>query len=244
MKTRLIIFCILFSISNCYAQIEKGTLLPSASTFIWGQKNTTQDSLKNKNTSSYFNSGINLYFGKFIKENLLLTLGFGYSFQKTTNEQHGKKPNKYNTLSTNYNQTESILFGLQKFKFISKELGFKYGFNFDLGFIEINRKSDVLQYNSYDVNTGETIYTNLKSTSYTNNLYSGLSFNSGFLYFINKNISLNANISFLNYRFAYSVYEKTKNKANVYDHSFSAFPGFNNFSVGISYFFRPKNKNT
>jgi len=236
-KTSVLLLFILLSVKQ-YAQIEKGTYVPSIS--INGQYSTSPKSdsvLSNKSNTA--NLGVTLGFGRFIKDNLLLTGTASYTHSgNKTDETYIKTPDNNRTYNS-FGNTESIGASLLRYTFITENFAIRYGASFSINYSEsINRQS----YNEggpYNPATGTYATILTTSSTYTNSLGIQGNLVAGIQYFVSKNLALTANMGFFAISDSYSPYGHIK-KEDGHTLSLSLTPSFNAFSAGLTYYFRPK----
>ena len=156
-------------------------------------------------TSDYNAFGITAKTGYvFIKNNLELGLGLGYSTSKNESYDYNYE-NKYNSYTIS--------------PYIKKYLPINDIFSFflqgEVAFSNYNRKE---KYDNYDNTDGNTFFIGLRP---------------GFVYFVTKNIALNANIGALGYSTnKYKSDNITESKSN----SFSFNLNSSNLIFGLSYY--------
>lgn len=240
MKNFILIFCFLLLSFVSNAQIEKGTLLPGAQINIRFSGQNNKDSSQTKTSNSNQGFGFTLSHGRFIKDNLLFLIAVNYTNSAYKYSQNVSKLNGYINEQSNSTNTSEIVFDLRKYKFISPELAFYYGSSITLGFQESLQKNKFPNPIS-DPNTGAIVYISQQTSTYTNYILGGINLNTGFQYFLTKNIALLANINFFNLKYFYSLSANSK-KGTDTKLEFTALPSFNNFGLGVNYFIRPNAK--
>jgi hypothetical protein len=237
---KIIVSVILIAISTKqYAQIEKGTYVPSI-TITGGYTNSPyKDTIYSSKTNNW-NIGANLSFGKFIQENLLLTGSFGFVHSNSKTDIIGKSPPLVNKGSSGFGNNESVGGSVLKYKFLTENFAIRYGASLSISYIEtINR--DYYSVTSYVQATSSfNTFTN-SSTSYSNSLGATLNLLMGIQYFVSKNLALTGTMGFFNTSYMYSPYQKVK-QVDTHTLNFSLTPSFNAFTVGLSYYIRPKNE--
>ena len=234
-KTIAIIFFAAISIKQ-YAQIEKGTYVPGVSIGITYGSTPQKDSLSSIKSST-FSVTTNLSFGKFIKDNLLLTGVFSYVHSNSKTDYTFNKYPSENEGSSSFGNTESIAASLLKYKFFTENFAIRYGSSFSASYTE-----QISRNYSYDQTRNSTgIYTNTlsKETTYYNILGVSLNLVLGIQYFVSKNLALTGSMGFFSANYSYSPYQKTKH-GDLELLSFSLTPAFNAFNAGLSYYIRPK----
>ena len=239
MKKTIALIAFLAVSTKQYAQIEKGTYVPSISINAIYTSNPAKDSLS-ANKNNLWNSTVTLGFGKFIQDNLLLSGSLIYAHYYSKRDEVGNKNSYANNGSSFFGNNESIGAYLLKYKFLTENFAIRYGASLSIAYSEtINRRYYYYQsgYNSltgtYASNALENVF------SYTNSLGATLNLLAGIQYFVSKNLALTGSMGFFGTTYSYSPYEKVK-KVDTHTLTFSLTPSFNAFSVGLSYYFRPK----
>jgi len=235
-KTIALLLFTLLSVKQ-YAQIEKGTYVPSVSiNGLYSTSPKSDSALSSKYNN--WNLGTTLGFGRFIKDNLLLTGTVSYTHTGSKANYTYVKTLNNNNGTSGFGNTESIGASLLHYKFITENFAVRYGASFSINYTEsISRR-----YNYYDS------YYNLNgayvSVLYSNSVYSnslGIQGNliAGIQYFVSKNLALTGNMGFFAITDSYSPYLHTK-KIDEHTLNVSLTPSFNAFSAGLTYYFRPK----
>jgi hypothetical protein len=224
-----------------YAQIEKGTYVPSIS--INGTYNTRpySDTIYGGKTNS-FNLGSTLGFGSFIKDNLLLMGNLSYTHSQAKSDYtYDAANNSYrNYGSSSFGNTESIGASLLHYKFLTENFAIRYGGSFSVNYTEsINRNYNYTRGTYYPLTAtyGPDVLHN--TSTYSNSLGVQLNLLAGIQYFVSKNLALTGTMGFFAIADSYSPYQHVK-KQDTHTLSASLTPSFNAFSVGITYYFRPK----
>ncbi|ARV15020.1 outer membrane beta-barrel protein [Polaribacter sp. SA4-12] len=204
MKKLLVIIAILFY--GVTSAQEKGTWVFGGELNFSNGENDYIDS-----TSDYNAFGITAKTGYvFIKNNLELGLGLGYS--------RSKNENSYSSSSSHYeNKYNSYTISPYVKKYLPINDTFSFFLQGEVAFSNYNRKQDYD--NSDDTNIdGNTVFIGLRP---------------GFVYFVTKNIALNANIGALGYSTnKYKSDNITESKSN----SFSFNLNSSNLIFGLSYY--------
>ncbi len=241
MKKTIAIILLTMLSTRQYAQIEKGTYVPSISINASYGSNPQKDTVSSTKSSSW-NSTASFGFGRFIKDNLLLTGSVSYNHSNSKQDYVYVKTPLQNYGLSSFGNTESIAAQLLKYKFITENFAIRYGVSFNINYIEsINRNYN---YNGESYNPTTNHYTyNLYETSshYTNTFGAGMNLLAGIQYFVTKNLALTGNMGFFSASYSYSPYEKSK-QASSQNLNFSLTPSFNTFSAGLTYYFKPKAK--
>jgi hypothetical protein len=235
-KTIALILFIAISTKQ-YAQIEKGTYVPSISVNGNYTTSPTKDTVSSNKNNKY-SITTNLGFGRFIKDNLLLTGTFSYGHSGSKSDYTNNQNHYYNKGSNSFGNTESIGVSLLKYKFITENFAIRYGASCSVSYNELISRSYQYQerYNN-SINAYEYIY--LNGTSYSNSLGAQLNLLAGIQYFVSKNLALTGNMGFFNVSDNYSPYQKAKH-INASTLTFTLTPSFNAFSAGLTYYFRQK----
>ena len=231
-KTIAIIFFAAISIKQ-YAQIEKGTYLPSISMSASFTDNPKKDTISSTKSNSFsYNVGVG--FGKFIKDNLLLISSFNYGHSNSKSDYIHNNSSNGNNGQSFFSNSESIGASLLKYKFLTENFAIRYGASLSISYSEtINR------YYNYYPNNGNPVFE--QEITYSNSLGVTLNLLAGIQYFVSKNLALTGSMGFFSTNYSYSPYQKIKH-SETQTVTFSLTPSFNAFSVGLSYYIRPKNQ--
>ncbi|HWY12751.1 MAG TPA: hypothetical protein VN026_15565 [Bacteroidia bacterium] len=222
-----------------YAQIEKGTYVPSISlNFGYSSSPDNNKGISSK-INDRWNGGATIGFGRFIKNNLLISgsIGYGYSYQNSS------YTNNYNVYDSNgsksYSNSVTLSGGLFKYKFFNENFAIRFGANITSAYSDGFSKN--YSYNYYVDTYGNPTWINNNSDSYKNAISVQGNLQAGILYFLNRNLALTGSMGFFSASYSMSPYQKLKNKTDdAHTLSFSLTPSFNAFSLGLTYYIRPK----
>jgi hypothetical protein len=138
---KTIVFIIFIALSKKqYAQIEKGTYVPSIAINGGFTNNPSKDSTYSikSNTLTY---GTNLGFGRFVKDNLLLTGSFSYGHSSSKLDYVDDTYSYNNYGNSSFSNSEGIGVSLLKYKFLTENFAIRYGSSFSASYTEtINRR--------------------------------------------------------------------------------------------------------
>jgi hypothetical protein len=237
-KTAVFLFFTLLSVKQ-YAQIEKGTYVPSVS--INGTYNTSpQSDSVSSSKSSRANLGVTLGFGRFIKDNLLLTGNLSYNHSNSIDDNTKTKIAYSDRGSSSFANTESIGASLLHYTFITENFAIRYGVSCSVNYGESINRQHYYEGSNYNPATGTYMNESLITTSgYSNSLSIQLNLQAGIQYFVSKNLALTGNMGFFSISDSYSPYQQIK-KIDAHTLNVSLTPSFNAFSAGLTYYFRPK----
>ena len=224
-----------------YAQIEKGTYVPSIAINATYSDNPQKDSLY---SSKFINwsATASLGFGRFIQNNLLLTASLSYGHTNFKSDYVDNKHSYNNSGENDFGNGESIGASLLKYKFLTENFAIRYGASLSVSYSEtISRAYSYLQgvYDPVSGTYGDRILQT--ASSYSNLFGATLNLLAGIQYFVSKNLALTGTMGFFNTNYSYSPYQKTK-QTEAHSLTFSLTPSFNAFTVGLSYYIRPKNQ--
>ena len=239
-KTIALISFIILS-TRQYAQIEKGTYVPSIAINATYSANPSKDTLSSSKINTW-GATTSLGFGRFIQDNLLLTGSFVYGHSNSKYDKIASKHPSENDGNSSFGNNESIAASLLKFKFLTENFAIRYGASLSVSYSEtINNGYSYLQgvYDPVSGTYGDPILQ--RYSSYTNTLGITLNLLAGVQYFVSKNLALTGNMGFFSTNYNYSPYQKVK-QTEAHSLTFSLTPSFNAFTVGLSYYIRPKNQ--
>ncbi len=243
MKRICVIIFLCASLNSSFGQIAKGTRVPAGAINLYGSRTTVTDSMR-KNLNRYFQNSIGLNYGKFIKENLLLSFGIGYTlnWNRSSTEYKTLVNNPIlNNKSFEILQSPSINLSIEKFHFLNEKIAISYGASLRLYFEEtrVNRNFWFPIYNpALNTTTHEERFYN----SYNNKIGTLVNLNTSLHYFITKKLSLSGSIGYCNFNYSYLPYSKQKFNITEHVFTFQLIPNFNNFNIGLTYYIQPKRK--
>jgi len=231
-------FFVLLSVKQ-YAQIEKGTYVPSVALSGLYSTSPRTDTV----SSSKYNSwslGSNLGFGRFIKDNLLLTGTLSYNHTNTKSDYVNTKFVNNNRGNSSFGNNESIGASLLRYTFITENFAVRYGAACSIGYGEAINRTYYYNGSGYNYATGTYATETLRQTSgYTNTISGQINLVAGIQYFVSKNLAITGNMGFFNISDSYSPYQHIK-KIDTHTINVSLTPSFNAFSAGLTYYIRPK----
>ena len=232
MKKTIVLISFIILSTRQYAQIEKGTYVPSIAINATYSDNPQKDSLY---SSKFINwsATASLGFGRFIQNNLLLTGYFSYGHSNSKTDFVDNTYSYKNNGISDFSNMESIGGSLLKYKFLTENFAIRYGASCSVFYSETTNRS----YRYYQ--TPPLLYRT--SSSYSNSFSAQLNLLAGIQYFVSKNLALTASMGFFNTSYMYSPYQKIK-QVDSHTLSFSLTPSFNAFTAGLSYYIRPKNQ--
>ena len=242
---KLIVCILLISLCNKqFAQIEKGTALPGFSVNGTYSSNKDDQSYNYNaiNKTNNWQSGFNFKYGKFVKENLLLSFNIGYTYQEQNFKyEQAAYPLYLGTEKINKNILNAGI-SLLKYKFITENFGVDYGGSFSVSYSDgFDRHAGTLQVGVQDSLGYFSYYPVPYTTSqYQNSISASFNFTGGIFYFLSKNLSLTGSLGLFNLSYSTSPYTKQKNHEIQSTFNASLTPSFNAFGVGLVYFIRPK----
>jgi len=140
-KIPVLLLFVLLSVKQ-YAQIEKGTYVPSIS--LNGNYTTRPFSdTVYTGKSNNWNLGSTLGFGKFIKDNLLLTGNVSYTHSGGKSDYtYSVASNSYkNSGNSNFGNTEGVGVSLLHYKFITQNFAIRYGGMLSVNYTEMISRS-------------------------------------------------------------------------------------------------------
>jgi hypothetical protein len=221
MKKSILFFCFAFISSKFFAQIEKGTIVPSLTMqVVAGNNQTVLGTSGNK--YSFLSFSIAPGYGRFIRQNLLLKIE--PTFNKSKSITEFLSGNGMDTRILNSDFGMGLRCSMTKYKFISENLAFGISSSVYGGFSEGGSK---------------TIGNITNSDSYHNSVSATIQIFGNVNYFLTKNLVLSASFGVAGLNYQYSPYSTAK---HIHNHNitFNFSPSFNNFGAGLSYFIRPK----
>lgn len=228
-KGIVVIILLIISTKQNAQVIPKGNIMTGI--LLNGNYSTTpfSDSIYIQ-TNYTWHAGANLGVGVFIKDNLLLVGKLDYSYSNTTNKTIYNQSSFYDSynLTTNTNAiTPGIL--LSKYFFVTDKIAFSLGAGISSSY---SRAVSVTTYYDWLRTLNTFSYTSKQSTlAFQFNLLAG------FYYFVTKSVALTGNMAF--FPFSYTD-PQTKKGVQTHTLSFNNGNVFNNYGIGITYYFSPK----
>jgi hypothetical protein len=229
-KKGIVVIILLITSTQQNAQvIPKGNIMTGI--LLNGNYSTTpfSDSVYTQ-TNYTWHAGANLGVGVFIKDNLLLVGKLDYSYSNTTNKMVYNQnifSDNY-TLITNTNAiTPAIL--LSKYFFVTDKIAFSLGGGISSSYSRA--VSTTTYYNPFSILNMFTTTSKQSTLAFQFNLLAG------FYYFITKSVALTGNMAF--FPFSYTD-PQTKKGVQTRTLSFNNGNVFNNYGIGITYYFSPK----
>ena len=242
MKKTIALISFMILSTKQYAQIEKGTYVPSMAINATYSDSPQKDTLSSNKTST-ISVNTSLGFGRFIQDNLVLIGSLGYGHSNSKYDYVNNASSYKNSGNSSFGNSESIAASLLKYKFLTENFAIRYGASLSVSYSEtISRNYWYTRVYDYSTNTytGSEIG---KSTFYSNTLGATLNLLAGIQYFVSKNLALTGSMGFFNTAYSYSPYQKVKH-GDTQTLTFSLTPSFNAFTAGLSYYIRPKNQAT
>jgi hypothetical protein len=232
------IFSLLILLANRqFAQIEKGTLVPGIIINGYYSNALNKDTIRSS-VDNQWRTGFNMTFGKFIKENLLMSFTLG-DFYSSSNSKSESVPIYFNNYSNKQiSNAVSAGVSLSKFKFINEVFAVSFGPSFSFGFADGKSTRTIFE-KHYDSNNN-LYYTQSSISTYENSILAQIYLSAGIRYFISKNLSINGSLGFFSASYTTSPYLTEKKHSEQNYLAFSLTPSFNAFGAGLTYYIRPK----
>src|SRR5205823_375214 len=126
MKKYFILALLILLANKQFAQIEKGTRLPGfALNGLYSATTLSDSAVSHKNYN--WLAGLSIRYGKFIKDNLLLSGSLGYSYNDR-NYKDGYSLSPYSGITQdNYSNSVTCGIGISKYKFITENFAVTFG---------------------------------------------------------------------------------------------------------------------
>lgn len=228
---KIFFFALLLFLANFLcAQIPKGTYVPSIA--VNGAYTNSIEKDSAHNIKSYNSqAGLTIRYGKFIKENLLLSGQLNYTkLLSSETYSYTTIPNSDYSYQSNKNvATAGIL--LSRYKFITESLCIDFGPSFNLSFAD-----GIITQNRY-ISSNNLLN---KQSSYQNSVTAQVYFTAGLQYFLNKNLAISGSLGAFSLGYTTSPYLKEKKHIDQNSFNFYLTPSFNFFNAGLTYYIRPK----
>jgi hypothetical protein len=242
MKKLILISIAILIITKQYAQIEKGTTLPGFS--LSGMYSKTHSNSGTflpyyDNSGHNYQLGVNLKYGKFVKDNLLVgfNVGYGYNSREYDVNYQSSYPNIQS--KSRQNGINAGLY-LLKYRFITDNFCITYGASFNLAYTESNN-NDIGATQSYDT-MGVIHYSYYSTTSFDNTAQANINLTAGINYFVTKNLAITGSIGFFSANYTAYPYLKKNKEIEQNSINLNLLATYNAFGAGLVYFIRPKKK--